>query len=145
VLGDTETAGRLLGAVEPLAERIGIVRDPDFVTRRERGVAAVQRKVGKSQTDVLLGAGRALPFDQAVDAALALAASLPCPSVHGGLTPRELEVLRLVAMGSSNAEIGHALSISPRTVTTHLTRIFTKLGVSSRTSAIAAARGRNLV
>jgi DNA-binding CsgD family transcriptional regulator len=62
-----------------------------------------------------------------------------------GLTPRELEVLQLVAAGHSNAEIALTLSISLRTVTTHLTSIFTKLDVSSRTGAIAAARRCNLV
>ena len=56
-----------------------------------------------------------------------------------GLTPRELEVLRLVAAGRSNREIGAELVISERTVARHLQNIFAKLRVSSRTAASAFA------
>lgn len=52
-----------------------------------------------------------------------------------GLTERELEVLQLVAMGKTNKEIGQALFISDRTVQAHLSNIFSKLGVVSRTEA----------
>lgn len=51
------------------------------------------------------------------------------------LTPRELDVIRLVAEGLSNKEIGLTLSISPRTVNFHLDNLFSKLGVRSRTEA----------
>jgi DNA-binding NarL/FixJ family response regulator len=57
----------------------------------------------------------------------------------GGLTAREAEVLRLVATGGSNREIAEALFISERTVHRHLSNIFTKLGVTSRTAAAAFA------
>ena len=56
------------------------------------------------------------------------------------LTPRELEVLKLVASGSSNREIGRTLLLSEATVKSHLVHIYDKLGVRSRTSAVAAAR-----
>lgn len=56
------------------------------------------------------------------------------------LTTRELEVLQLVARGRSNREIGAALFLSEATVKSHLVHINTKLGVRSRTSAVAAAR-----
>ncbi|WP_291475154.1 response regulator transcription factor [Corynebacterium sp.] len=56
------------------------------------------------------------------------------------LTSRELEVLQLVADGRSNREIGAALFLSEATVKSHLVHINTKLGVRSRTSAVAAAR-----
>ena len=56
-----------------------------------------------------------------------------------GLTPRELEVLRLVAAGSSNREIAEALVISEHTVARHVQNIFAKLDVSSRTAAGAFA------
>jgi len=52
-----------------------------------------------------------------------------------GLTERELEILQLVAMGKTNKEIGQALFISDRTVQAHLSNIFSKLGVVSRTEA----------
>jgi DNA-binding CsgD family transcriptional regulator len=61
-----------------------------------------------------------------------------------GLSARELEVLRLMAWGRSNQEIADILSISIRTVTTHVTNIFNKLGVTSRPEAIADAHRRGL-
>ena len=61
------------------------------------------------------------------------------------LTPRELEVLKLVASGSSNREIGRALLLSEATVKSHLVHIYDKLGVRSRTSAVAAARKQGVL
>lgn len=58
------------------------------------------------------------------------------------LTPRELDVLRLAASGSTNAQIADLLFVSEATVKTHLNRTYDKLGVRSRTAAIAAARAR---
>jgi DNA-binding CsgD family transcriptional regulator len=62
----------------------------------------------------------------------------------GGLTRREAEVLARVAAGSSNRRIAAALSISERTVERHLSNIFVKLGVSSRTEAAAFAFAQGL-
>ena len=62
-----------------------------------------------------------------------------------GLTLREVEVLRLVAAGSSNREIATALVISEHTVARHLQNIFAKLNVSSRTAASAFAFAHDLV
>ena len=56
------------------------------------------------------------------------------------LSPREVEVLRLVARGLSNSEIGRELYISETTVKTHLLRAFAKLGVSDRTAAVTSAQ-----
>ena len=56
------------------------------------------------------------------------------------LSPREVEVLRLVAQGLSNSEIGRELYISETTVKTHLLRAFGKLGVSDRTAAVTKAQ-----
>ena len=61
------------------------------------------------------------------------------------LSPREVEVLRLVSTGNTNAEIGRALYISEATVKTHLLRAFGKLGVSDRTAAVTAALERGML
>lgn len=61
--------------------------------------------------------------------------STPRPQLSG----RELEVLRLAAAGSTNAEMGRAMFISETTVKTHLLRAYAKLGVSDRTAAVAQA------
>jgi len=61
------------------------------------------------------------------------------------LTPRELASLRLLADGHSNKEIATALTISERTVKSHLGHLFEKLGVTSRTEAVRVATRRGLV
>ena len=63
----------------------------------------------------------------------------PAPRSAHGLTAREVQVLGLVARGKSNKEIAAELIISDRTVARHLSNIFTKLGVSTRTAASAFA------
>ncbi|HEU4511713.1 MAG TPA: LuxR C-terminal-related transcriptional regulator [Nocardioidaceae bacterium] len=63
----------------------------------------------------------------------------------GGLSPRELQVLRLVAGGKSNPEIAETLVLSEKTVARHLSNIFTKLDVASRTAAAAFAYQHRLV
>jgi DNA-binding NarL/FixJ family response regulator len=60
-------------------------------------------------------------------------------SAPAHLTDRELEVLRLAATGMTNREIGVNLSISARTAQVHLSNIFSKLGVGSRTEAVLYA------
>jgi DNA-binding NarL/FixJ family response regulator len=71
-----------------------------------------------------------------------LVARLRSPAV---LSPREVEVLRLVSIGQTNAEIGRALLISEATVKTHLLRAFGKLGVSDRTAAVTTALARGIL
>lgn len=72
-------------------------------------------------------------------------------SFHSGLVPqeplteRELEVLRLIATGQSNAEIARSLVIAVSTVKTHTNSIFSKLGVANRTQAVAHARDLQLL
>jgi DNA-binding CsgD family transcriptional regulator len=71
--------------------------------------------------------------------------NLPAPSDSAGLSGREIEVLRLLAAGLSNAQIAERLVISSGTVNTHLSTIYGKLGVSSRTAAIRWAIDHKLV
>ncbi len=61
------------------------------------------------------------------------------------LSPREIDVIELVARGSSNTEIARRLRISEATVKTHLLHIFEKLGVGDRTSAVTTALRRGLI
>lgn len=64
---------------------------------------------------------------------------------HATLSRREIEVLERVSAGSTNAEIAAALFVSEPTVKSHLAHIFTKLGVSSRTAAVSAARDSGIL
>jgi len=69
----------------------------------------------------------------------------PAPEVVANLTNREIEVLRLIAEGATNAEIAVILSISPHTVKSHIINIFNKLGVNDRTQAAVWAARHNIV
>jgi two-component system NarL family response regulator len=75
----------------------------------------------------------------------ALGAKLASRMSGDALTGREVDVLKLLARGRSNKEIGSDLFISETTVKTHVRSVFTKLHVMSRTEAIAAASKRGLV
>lgn len=90
---------------------------------------------------------RAGQFDaESVEAVLAAAGhrSSRRASSSGGLTGREVEVLRLVAQGRSNREIAAELFIAEKTARNHVERIYAKLGVNNRTQATLAAIDRGL-
>jgi DNA-binding CsgD family transcriptional regulator len=84
-----------------------------------------------------------------LDAALALiraaeAARIAQEERPGGLTPREIDVLRLLAEGHSDREIAALLFISPRTVNNHVQHIYDKIAVSSRSAATKWAIEHNV-
>jgi DNA-binding NarL/FixJ family response regulator len=64
---------------------------------------------------------------------------------QGGLSPREIEVLQLIAQGKRNKEIGDSLGITQETVQTHIKRVFVKLNVNDRTAAVTAALARGIL
>jgi len=71
---------------------------------------------------------------------------VPATAAHtAALTPRESEILALVAEGRSNGEIGKQLFISTKTVSVHVSNILAKLDAASRTEAAAVARRRGLL
>ncbi|MFG2075102.1 DNA-binding response regulator, NarL/FixJ family, contains REC and HTH domains [Nonomuraea maritima] len=97
-------------------------------------IAAALRSAAAGQSTFSAAVSRRL-----VDA-LSRAAPPPVSVCPDGLTVREVEVLRLVAGGLSNAEIGSALFIAATTVKTHMNNAFAKIGVRNRTEAAAYAR-----
>lgn len=105
----------------------------------------------KSATDQqLLGAIRAVAagrsvFDPAVTEALLRRARGETPDSDARLTGREKEVLHRAAEGLTNRQIGHGLGISERTVQAHLSHIYDKLGVASRTEATTVALRQGLI
>jgi DNA-binding NarL/FixJ family response regulator len=104
-------------------------------------VGRSMRELGDEESAVAeLGASaRALAALGATPAAQEADRLLAPGLLPGGLTAREAEVLRLVAAGGSNAEIAGTLFLSEKTVARHLSNIFTKLNVPSRTAAAAYA------
>lgn len=117
--------------------------DADILRAVEAGATGYLLK--DTPRDELVRAVRAAARGETVLAA-PLAAKL-MRQVRGGeqLTPRELEVLRLVARGLSNGEIASELFIGEATVKTHLLHVFDKLGVSDRTAAVTTAMQRGIL
>jgi DNA-binding NarL/FixJ family response regulator len=107
------------------------------------------RQVGRSKETLrqardLFDAAGALPWGERARHELRVAgedSAVRVPTALDLLTPQELHVAQLAAGGLSNREIGQRLYLSPRTVSSHLCRIFPKLGVTSRSglSAMMAA------
>ncbi|MFN8677618.1 MAG: AAA family ATPase [Thermomicrobiales bacterium] len=95
-----------------------------------------------SQICVPLGAAPAIARVEAL--ASVLRHGTPQPHQPGGLTPRELQILRLLPRGLSNAEIADALFVSPRTIQSHLSNLYAKLEVRGRPEAVAYAVGAGL-
>jgi ATP/maltotriose-dependent transcriptional regulator MalT len=103
--------------------------------------AEVTGRLGARLLDGEVGAlARRARLDLAPPAgATAPAAGPPTPAQQLGLTPREVEVLALVAAGRSNRQIAQALFISPKTASVHVSNILAKLGVAGRVEAAAIA------
>jgi DNA-binding NarL/FixJ family response regulator len=114
-------------------------------TRLRIGLAC--RDIGDDETATMEfeAARRAFASLGAASDVAAVDSLLARPHVPGGLTSRELEVLALVATGSTNRTIAADLVISEKTVARHLSNIFAKLGVSSRAAATAYAYDHDLV
>ena len=128
--------------------------DPAFRDAHARDVAAVHAALGEDAFAAGWATGAALPLPAAVAEARTIVALAPSPLPESpaasqaerlGLTPRESEVLRLLAEGLSDREIAAALFLSPRTVGWHVTHLLAKLDVESRAAAAAAAIRRGLV
>ena len=117
--------------------------DGDILRAVEAGATGYLPK--DTPRDQLLAAVRAAARGETV-LAPPLAAKL-MRQVRGGgqLTPRELEVLALVARGMSNPDIARELFIGEATVKSHLLHVFDKLGVSDRTAAVTRALERGLL
>jgi predicted ATPase/DNA-binding CsgD family transcriptional regulator len=123
-------AARLLGAAESLRERAGAAW-PAFVhADSERSADRARRALGDERFAAGWEGGRAMGAAEIVGLAP------PRPPEHpAGLTHREVEVLRLIADGLTDAQVADRLVLSVRTVHSHVRSIYRKLGVSSRAAA----------
>jgi non-specific serine/threonine protein kinase len=155
-----ERATRLFGAAEAIREAIAV---PLALPERAVFEAAISRaraELPESAFAAAWAAGRALTLEEAVEEGRrveggGVQAGMPAPPAgafaqstaenESGLTPREVEVLRLLAAGQSDREIGETLGISPRTAMRHVANIYLKLDVSSRAAATAYAIRQGVV
>ncbi|CAN5530626.1 hypothetical protein BH09CHL1_BH09CHL1_08680 [soil metagenome] len=135
VAGQPAIGIRLLGATDRLRTLTGISYGS---ARHEQIIAATRETLGTSVYDEVWNAGRTLSLKAAVAEALEYA-PLPPDSLKPRLTRRETEILNLLAAGKPDREIADSLFVSVRTVEHHVARLFAKLGVRSRSSAVAAA------
>jgi predicted ATPase/DNA-binding CsgD family transcriptional regulator len=164
VRGQTKSAAHLYGAAEALRDTMGAPLPPTERVYHEHIVAAVRAELKETAFAQAWAEGRALELSQAMAAALQVPEQLTAPqesptvlvspaiSQAGGsktnpfgLTAREIEVLRLMALGLTYAQIAEKLVISPRTADAHLRSIYGKLGVTSRHAATRYAIDHKLV
>jgi ATP/maltotriose-dependent transcriptional regulator MalT len=143
-------AARLAGAAGNPSTGMHPLERADY----ERAVEGVRTQLGDEAFAEAWAQGRTITAEpggsprmftptQAEPAELPLAST---PATYpDGLTAREVEVLRLVATGLSNIQVSKRLVISRRTVDTHLTSIYSKIGVSSRSAATRYAIEHHLV
>lgn len=131
-------AARLWGAEETLRERLGASVRALYRAAYEHGVQAAERGLGDEAFAAAWAEGRAMTLEGAVSYALEEVKETPpspAPRHPAGLTGREVEVLRLVARGLTDAQVAEELFLSRRTVNAHLRAIYGKLEVSSRAAA----------
>jgi DNA-binding NarL/FixJ family response regulator len=120
---------------------------PSVRAEYDRGVATARAGLGEAAFDAAWAEGKTMPPERAVQYALeqppkpedTVSASYPA-----GLSPREAEVLKLVAQGLTNAQIASELFISPNTVNRHLNSVYRKIGASSRAAATRFAAEHRL-
>jgi DNA-binding CsgD family transcriptional regulator len=121
------------------------MRDPASETSYGAEVALLKDRLGEEAFDRAWSEGRAMSLDQATTYAQRGRGERRRPSSGwASLTPTELEVARLVAIGLSNPKIAERLFISRHTVESHLKHIFAKLDFSSRTELATEVTRRGL-
>ncbi len=145
---------RLMGAATRFGERISDTASATTEADLQLTENTLRSQLGDAEYDEQKAAGRAMSVPDAIGLALEIARMRSDGSTaeltrstepDDVLTRRQREVLTLLAEGKSNAAIAEALYISQRTVTTHLSRLYGTLGVSSRTEAVAAASRMGLI
>jgi DNA-binding CsgD family transcriptional regulator len=143
-VGNPEAATALLSLLDALGQSARLHASPIVLER----AASVRQRVIVQLSGYQFAAaweqGRHATIDRLIVDALELLASIGAPTSIaerpvGGLTAREMDVVRLVSVGKSNREIARELSIGETTAISHVRNILSKLGLSSRTAEAAWA------
>lgn len=153
--GDPEGLAMILGATEALTAATASTSGAWQAARTAEAVDRLQARLGPDRLADARRAGSSLSFPQSVDLiarVLADEESDGAASVkvrrtgpQDVLSPREEEVLQLVAEGLSNKDIAHRLIVTENTIKSHVTSIFNKLGVDSRAQAVTVAAEKGLL
>jgi non-specific serine/threonine protein kinase len=153
VTGQAECALHLLGAHDALRERTGMPAPSDEGAQHDEVLTALRAVMDGDTYAAARTAGQSMALDEAIAmaagvlAAIVAADSLPIAppaAAQHGLSPRELEVLRLIAQGRSNREMAEALYLSQRTVERHIANLYLKIDAHSKAEATAYARRHQL-
>jgi len=143
--GDVTGAVRLGGAVGRLTEAWPERLTPEPLRRWEQTLEAAAAALGPALAEAARTEGAAMSLDEAIASALRSGPQARAPSERpGGLTPRELEVARLLVDGLTNRQVAAVLVLSERTVGRHVENILGKLGLTNRAQVAAWAVERGL-
>jgi len=148
-------AARLCAAAEVLREAMGVPLPPIERANYNHLVSSIRIQLGKGVFATVWAEGRAMTPRQALAAreivslqqeyTMAQSVSKAIQTYPMGVTAREVDVLRLVAEGLTDAQAAEKLVLSPRTISSHLRSIYNKLGVNSRVAATRFAFENHLV
>jgi predicted ATPase/class 3 adenylate cyclase/DNA-binding CsgD family transcriptional regulator len=138
--GSHREAARLFGAAHAIRERRGAVRFKIWDVGYEASVAGLRDAMGEKDFHSAWAEGAALSTEEAIAYAQRGRGERKRPnSGWASLTPTERDVVQLVSEGLGNKDIATRLFVSPRTVQTHLTHVYTKLGLTSRVQLVQEA------
>jgi predicted ATPase/class 3 adenylate cyclase/DNA-binding CsgD family transcriptional regulator len=142
--GSFVECARLAGAAQALRDDMGyVLRWPYEIELRDSDIAAARAAVGDDAFDAAFAEGRRLDDAAAVAYAQRARGERKRPTIGwDSLTPTEMEVVRLVASGLTNKDVGRELLMGAETVKTHLSHVYDKLGVRSRTALATALAAR---
>ncbi len=131
--GSHQEAARLFSASDAIRQRKGECRLPMFQAEFDEDLAKLRDVMDDADFEAAWAEGAALSTEEAIAYAQRGRGERKRPSSGwASLTPSEHDVVRLVSEGLGNKDIAARLFVSPRTVQSHLTRVYTKLGLSSR-------------
>ena len=163
-LSQPDAGARLVGAADAIHARLGIQDEVHVKAEYQRATIRLREMLGDDRYHRGWVAGWALSTPEALEEALVVTRLRPTTEIDADhesavgetgkdivppelaeLTARERDVLKLIATGKTNDAIAEELFVSPRTVTTHITRAYAKLGVTNRAEAVALALRAGLV
>ncbi len=130
----------MFGAADAIRRQTGIARFPVHQADYDAALDSCREALGELAFDAAWKSGATLSIDEAIAYAQRGHGKRKRPSAGWeSLTPTETDVVRLVRDGLTNKDIAARLLISPRTVQTHLTHVYTKLGLASRVHLVREA------